>query len=84
MIIQTNTHSYIDPVCQMKVAKKSKVPAFTFGADTYYFCAEACRKAFMTNPHKYLGAKAPKKKGMWAKYLDRLNKATGGKPPCCH
>jgi uncharacterized membrane protein len=25
-----------------------------------------------------------KRKGLWGRYLDRLNKATGGKPPCCH
>jgi len=36
------------------------------------------------NPDTYLGTEAPKKKGVWGRYLDRLNKATGGKPPCCH
>ena len=84
MTTRTDTHYYIDPVCQMKVAKNSKVPMFTFRADTYYFCAQACREAFIADPDKYLGAKPPKKKGLWARYLERLNKATDGKPPCCH
>jgi YHS domain-containing protein len=85
MTIQTNKHQFIDPVCHMKVTKGSTVPSLNFHDDTYYFCAEGCREAFMADPDKYLGAKATKKKGLWARYLDRLNKATGGKPPsCCH
>ncbi|MCG6911675.1 MAG: YHS domain-containing protein [Deltaproteobacteria bacterium] len=76
---------YIDPVCHMKVDKKSTVPPFDFEGDTYYFCAEGCRQAFMAAPGKYLGVKPAKKKGVWGRYLNRLNKATGGKPPsCCH
>ena len=84
MTIQNNKHVYVDPVCRMKITKPGKVQPFTFHADTYYFCAEACREAFISNPDKYLQIKVFKKKGLWARYLDRLNKATGGKPPCCH
>ena len=41
--------------------------------------------SIMADPDKYLDRKEPKKKGFWGRYLDRLNKATGGKPPsCCH
>jgi len=29
----------------------------------YYFCAEACRKAFEKNPQKYLGIQTIKSKG---------------------
>lgn len=79
-----NKNSYMDPVCQMKVIKNSQVPSFTFRSDTYYFCAEACREAFISDPDKYLGVKSAKRKGLWGRYLERLNKATGGKPPCCH
>jgi hypothetical protein len=68
----------------MKVATTGKVPPFTFHADIYYFCAEACREAFISDTDKYLEAEAPKKKGIWGRYLDRLNKSTGGKPQCCH
>jgi hypothetical protein len=35
-------------------------------------------------PYKYLQVKPGKRKGLWRRYLDRLNKATGGRPPCCH
>jgi len=46
---------------------------------------ESCRKAFEANPDNYLEAKPKKRKGWWGRYLERLNKATGGTPPkCCH
>ena len=75
---------FIDPVCLMKVAPDKRDFTFTYKMRTYYFCAESCRKAFETNPDKYLASKAPKPKGWWGRYLERLNKATGGKSPeCC-
>ena len=77
-------HNFVDPVCRMKVAKSSKMPSFVFESETYHFCADSCRKAFIADPEKYLKAKTIKRKGFWGRYLDRLNKATGGKPPCCH
>ena len=84
MTIQTHKHLFIDPVCHMNVAKGGTVLPFSYGDDTYYFCADACREAFMADPDKYLGGKSPRKKGLWGRYLDRLNKSTGGKPQCCH
>jgi YHS domain-containing protein len=75
---------FIDPVCLMKVTPDKRDFTFTYKMRTYYFCAESCRKAFETNPDKYLETKASKPKGWWGRYLERLNKATGGKPPeCC-
>lgn len=76
--------NFVDPVCRMKVAKAGKVPSFEFQSETYHFCADACRRAFMADPQKYLKPQNTKRKGLWNRYLDRLNKATGGKPPCCH
>lgn len=84
MTTLNTTHDFIDPVCHMKVAGDGNVPSYAFQSDTYHFCADACRKAFMANPEKYLKTKPAKPKGLWGRYLDRLNKATGGKPPCCH
>jgi YHS domain-containing protein len=84
MTATSNEHNFVDPVCHMKVTKISKVPSFAFESETYHFCADSCRKAFMADPEKYLKAKTTKRKGFWGRYLDRLNKATGGKPPCCH
>ena len=78
------THKFVDPVCQMKITKGSNVPPFVFHSETYHFCADACRTSFMADPEKYLKSKPTKRKGIWGRYLDRLNKVTGGKPPCCH
>ena len=70
----------IDPVCGTHIAPGPDPLAFIFDGHDYFFCAEACRKAFAQNPKKYL---APKRKSIWRRYLDRLNKTTGGKPPAC-
>ncbi len=75
---------FIDPVCLMKVASDKKDLTFTYKMRTYHFCAESCRKAFEKNPDKYLETKTPKPKGWWGRYLERLNRTTGGQPPeCC-
>ena len=75
---------FIDPVCLMTVAQDKKDFSFTYKMRTYYFCAESCRKTFENNPEKYLESKVSKPKGLWGRYLERLNKATRGKPPeCC-
>ena len=42
----------VDPVCQMKIINNRQVPSFTYRSDTYYFCAEACREAFISDPEK--------------------------------
>ena len=75
---------FIDPVCLMKVDSGSKNLMITHQTRTYYFCAESCRKRFAGNPDKYLSNKSPKRKGLWGRYLDRLNKTTGGKSLNCH
>jgi len=84
MTTQNNNHHFVDPVCGMKVTNESRVPTFSLGSAKYHFCADSCRKAFMADPEKYLKAKPVKRKGLWSRYLDRVNKATGGKPRCCH
>jgi len=75
---------FIDPVCLMKVAAGSKDLTFTYRMRTYYFCAESCLKSFKENPEKFLESMTTPHKGWWSRYLDRLNKLTGGKPPKCH
>ena len=84
MTASNNAGNFIDPVCRMEVAESGKVPSFVFQSKTYHFCADPCRRAFMADPQKYLASKTKKRKGLWGRYLERLNKATGGKPPCCH
>ncbi|MFZ0611896.1 MAG: YHS domain-containing protein [Desulfobacterales bacterium] len=73
----------IDPVCGMKVDPQTSRIFSTYKKNDFYFCADACRKAFAENPAKYLDDKPEKPKGIWQRYLARLNKATGGKPPAC-
>ena len=76
--------SVIDPVCGMDVLPgKTEIKATVHG-DTYYFCAEGCRKLFVDNPQKFLSCKPVKKKGWWGRYIERLEKATGGKSMDCH
>jgi Cu(I)/Ag(I) efflux system membrane fusion protein len=44
-----------DPVCGMDVDPKSPDTLKTqYRGETYYFCAEACKKSFETNPGKYI------------------------------
>jgi YHS domain-containing protein len=78
------TNSALDPVCGMTVNQRLTDIVTTIQGQTYYFCAEGCRKAFEADPQKYLSPALPKKKGFWGRYLDRLEKATGGKSMNCH
>ncbi len=73
----------VDPVCGMSVDPDSKGIIAIIDGETYYFCAEGCRQSFETNPKKFLKPKA-KKKGIWGRYLERLEKASGGRAMKCH
>jgi P-type Cu+ transporter len=77
----------IDPVCGMEVDQPHPKLVAIYKQKKYYFCAEACLNDFQQQPDYYLcqpAPKAPKKKGIWGRYLDRLNKTTGGKAMNCH
>jgi YHS domain-containing protein len=78
------TQKAIDPVCGMAVIAGMTDILTTIKGQTYYFCAEGCRQAFEENPQKFLDAKPQKRKGIWGRYMDRLQKATGGKAQKCH
>ena len=71
----------VDPVCGMSVNPSANGITSELDGQTYYFCAECCRKAFEDDPQKFIRAK---KKGLWGRYMDRLQKATGGKAMKCH
>jgi uncharacterized protein len=47
-----------DPVCGMKV-DRAKALTNEFAGQTHYFCSMQCLQAFETDPHKYLGGRAP-------------------------
>ena len=72
----------IDPVCGMSVVPGDTKLVSIYNGNSYWFCAKACRNAFESNPEKYL--KPKKRKGIWGRYLDRLNRATEGKCIKCH
>jgi len=74
----------IDPVCGMDVVMGKTSFRVHYQGTGYYFCADACRQTFEKDTGKYLGCSPAKRKGIWARYLDRLNKATGGKSMRCH
>jgi len=74
----------VDPVCGMQVVPDKAQFVHNLDGQKYYFCAEACRKSFEEDPQIYLNPIPPKRKGLWCRYLDRLQKATDGKPIKCH
>lgn len=81
MALLLKKNQFIDPVCHMKV-NPAKAPAKScHNGVEIYFCAPGCKAAFDADPDKYT---TKKKKSFWQRYLDRLNRATGGQPPACH
>ena len=81
---KNTTQKVIDPVCGMAVVAGTTDILTTIKGQTYHFCAEGCRKVFVENPQKFLEPKSQKRKGIWGRYMDRLQKATGGKAQKCH
>ena len=43
-----------DPVCGMDVDEKSAQHKSDYQGQTYYFCAAGCKRAFESDPKKYL------------------------------
>lgn len=77
----TETKTYVDPVCGMTVDPLAAAKTCYNGIELY-FCDEECRNKFEAAPQDYVTSH---RKGFWRRYLERLNKATGGRPPsCCH
>lgn len=84
-----STEPLMDPVCGMKVFPGNSAFVGKYQGRSYYFCAEGCRKAFESNPTKYLESKPSRPKGFIGRFLDRLTKANksqfGSKGlHCCH
>jgi YHS domain-containing protein len=79
-----NKNNVTDPVCGMEVVPNIADISAEIDGETYYFCAENCRKSFVENPQKFLCPEPAKKKGLWGRYLARLEKTSGGKSIKCH
>ncbi len=82
-ILAKTSKTTIDPVCGMKVDSEKTDLVVEWQGHSYYFCAEACRKTFENDPQKYIVDQPKAGKGWWGRYMERLNKATGGNPPKC-
>jgi YHS domain-containing protein len=78
----------IDPVCGMDVEPGRTKLVSVHNGQSYWFCAEACRRAFEADPEKYLTPKPAKKKGWFGNLLDRMAKSNekefGCTGPRCH
>ena len=73
-----------DPVCGKRFRASSSDVVSIYNGHAFYFCSQQCRTAFQAAPSAYAGAPPPKVKGWWSRYLKRVEKTTGSKPPCCH
>lgn len=71
------------PICQMPVDTQNCAHVAQAGDRTYFFCAEGCRRSFLSQ-----SCCAQKPKGWWGRYLDRLARANdqsfGAAGPKCH
>ncbi|ALA58354.1 alpha-glucan family phosphorylase [Nitrospira moscoviensis] len=47
-----------DPVCGMTVFREQAMTA-AYEGRTWYFCSELCRRSFLADPERYLGAREP-------------------------
>ncbi len=81
----------IDPVCGLRMDAMTANLVASYQGRNYYFCAEACSRAFEKKPEKYLKRTPVKIKGpqgWWGRYLERMAKANeelfGGRPRHCH
>lgn len=48
------SETVIDPICDMEVDPEDAAAEWTYGGETYYFCAVGCKKRFENDPEKYL------------------------------
>lgn len=74
----TTTKPIIGPICHMKVDLSKTDLEVIHKGQNYYFCSEACQKAFEKNPQKHLEPKRTKfkgPKGWWGRYMERVAKS---------
>ncbi|MBC8440908.1 MAG: YHS domain-containing protein [Deltaproteobacteria bacterium] len=78
-----NKQNHKDPVCGMDVSSENNSITAIWNNQTYYFCAQNCRKIFEKSPEAYQKESSFFLRRWWNNYLKRLNKVTNGKPQCC-
>ena len=73
-----------DPVCGRKVEPEHSIFSTVYNAHPFYFCSQKCFDRFMQESGHFARKARKAKPGIWSRYLVRVQKATDGKPPCCH
>jgi YHS domain-containing protein len=48
------TEMALDPICGMEISKAYAAETVEYKGQTYYFCMEDEKEAFLSNPEKYL------------------------------
>jgi len=84
--LEKNKLAAIDPVCGLQIDPATKSTFFvSLRGHAYYFCTEKCRNELKKDPAKYMNILniTKNRKTWWGRYLDRIQKATNGKPPKC-
>lgn len=64
----------IDPICGMQVDKNTAQYKTEYKGKTYYFCAQGWKKAFESEPEKYLKSAGMGEKKSWWKFRPLTNK----------
>jgi YHS domain-containing protein len=44
----------IDPICLMEIDEKEAPAKSVYNGQTFYFCAQSCKKKFEEDPGKYI------------------------------
>lgn len=73
-----------DPVCGRKVDPAANNLSAVYDTHIFYFCSQGCLDRFNQDGEGFVRGTPKGLKGIWSRYLDRVQKATDGKPPCCH
>jgi YHS domain-containing protein len=82
--INKATKTVVDPVCGMKIDPDRDAFTSTYKGESYHFCSEICLKQFGGHEQGFLDQAKGKKKGWWARYLEKLKKQEGDVRSCCH
>ena len=74
-----------DPICGMDIQEKGALHILNSEHQTICFCSNQCKETYV---ERLTTKKAAKKKGFFAKFLEKLakdnNETFGGTPPSCH
>ena len=74
----------LDPVCGRRVDPDHSGFSTVCNQHSYHFCSRGCFDRFMQDGDRFEKHARQGIQGIWTRYLDRVQKATDGKPPCCH